>query len=63
MHIEQRVAFFHGDSDEVYGAPRILADLRADGEVIFRKTVAATMKHLGLAVIRPKKWKTTTIID
>jgi len=21
VHIEQKVAFFHGDSDEVYGAP------------------------------------------
>jgi hypothetical protein len=60
VHIEQKVAFFHGDSDEVYGAPRILADLRADGEI---KTVAVTMKRLGLAGICPKKWKTTTIID
>jgi len=62
-HIEQKVAFFHGDSDEVYGAPRILADLRADGEIISRKTVAATMRRLGLVGICPKKWKTTTIID
>ena len=63
VHIEQKVTFFHGDSDEVYGAPRILADLRADGEVVSRKTVAATMRRLGLAGICPKKWKTTTIID
>ncbi|TFC41118.1 IS3 family transposase, partial [Cryobacterium sp. TMT1-21] len=63
VHIEQKVAFFHGDSDEVYGAPRILADLRADGEIISRKTVAVTMKRLGLVGICPKKWKTTTIID
>ncbi|MEC5150988.1 hypothetical protein RCH22_002629 [Cryobacterium psychrotolerans] len=63
VHIEQKVAFFHGDSDEVYGAPRILADLRADREVISRKTVAATMRRLGLVGICPKKWKTTTIID
>ena len=63
MHIDQKVAFFHGDSDEVYGAPRILADLRADGEVVSRKTVAATMRRLGLAGICPKKWKTATIID
>ena len=63
VHIEQKVAFFHGDSDEVYGAPRILADLRADGEIISRKTVAVTMARLGLAGISPKKWKTTTIID
>ncbi|WP_104125811.1 IS3 family transposase [Cryobacterium sp. Y57] len=61
--IEQKVAFFHGDSDEVYGASRILVDLRADGEIISRKTVARTMKRLGLAGICPKKWKTTTIID
>ncbi len=63
VHIEQKVTFFHGDSDEVYGAPRILADLRADGEIISRKTVAATMRRLGLVGICPKKWKTTTIID
>jgi transposase InsO family protein len=61
--IEQKVAWFHGDSDEVYGAPRILADLRADGETISRKTVAKTMQRLGLVGICPKKWKTTTIID
>ncbi|MEC5186215.1 transposase InsO family protein, partial [Cryobacterium sp. MP_3.1] len=63
VRIEQKVAFFHGDSDEVYGTPRILADLRADGEIVSRKTVAATMRRLGLAGICPKKWKTTTIID
>ncbi|WP_370260469.1 IS3 family transposase [Cryobacterium sp. TMT3-29-2] len=32
-------------------APRILADLRADGEIISRKTVATTMKRLGLVGI------------
>ncbi|TFB66146.1 IS3 family transposase [Cryobacterium sp. Hz9] len=61
--IEQKVAWFHGVSDEVYGSPRILADLRADGETISRKTVAKTMQRLGLVGICPKKWKTTTIID
>ena len=63
VHIEQKVAFFHGDSDEVYGSPRVLADLRADGEIISRKTVAKPMKRLGLVGICPKKWKPTTIID
>ncbi|WP_354183242.1 IS3 family transposase, partial [Arthrobacter sp. UYP6] len=63
IHIEQKVAYFHGDSDEVYGAPRILADLRADGETVSRKTVAKAMRSLGLAGICPKKWKTTTITD
>ena len=60
---EQKVAWFHGDSDEVCGSPRILADLRADGETISRKTVAKTMQRLGLVGICPKKWRTTTIID
>jgi len=31
---------FHGESDEVSGSPKMLADLREDGEVISRKTVA-----------------------
>ncbi len=63
MHIGQKVSFLHGDSDEVYGSPRILVDLRADGEIVSRKTVAKTMRLLGLVGICPKKWKTTTIID
>ena len=42
------MAWFHGDSDEVSGSPRILADLREDGEVISRKTVAKTMRKLQL---------------
>jgi transposase InsO family protein len=62
-NVEQKVAWLHGDSDEVYGSPRILADLRADGETISRKTVAKTMQRLGLVGIFPKKWWTTTIID
>jgi transposase InsO family protein len=61
--IEAKVAWFHGDSDEVSGAPRILADLREDGEVISRKTVAKTMRRLGLRGVCPKRWKTTTITD
>jgi hypothetical protein len=50
--IEQKVAWFHGDSNEVYGSPRILADLRADGETLSRKTVAKTMQRLGLVGIK-----------
>lgn len=61
--IEAKIAWFYGESDEVSGAPRILADLRADGEVISRKTVATTMRRLGLRGICPRRWRTTTIID
>ena len=62
-HIEQKITWFHGESDEVSGSPKILADLREDGEIISRKTVAKTMRKLGLRGICPKRWRTTTIID
>jgi len=61
--IEAKVAWFYSDSDEVSGSPRILADLREDGEVISRKTVAKTMRKLGLVGVCPKRWKTTTLLD
>jgi putative transposase len=39
--LDAQVADFHKASDGVYGAPRILADLRAAGQRVSRKTVAA----------------------
>ena len=63
IEIEQKVAWFHGESDEVSGSPKILADLRDDGETISRKTVAKVMRKLGLKGVCPKRWKTTTVID
>ena len=61
--IEQKIGWFHGESDEVSGSPRILVDLREDGEIISCKTVAKTMRKLGLRGICPKKWRTTTLVD
>jgi putative transposase len=61
--IEAKIAWFHGESDEVSGSPRILADLREDGEIISRKTVAKSMRRLGLKGICPRRWRTTTIVD
>jgi putative transposase len=61
--IEAKIGWFHGQSDEVSGAPRILVDLRADGEVISRKTVAKSMRRLALKGICPRRWRTTTVVD
>jgi putative transposase len=61
--IEAKIVWFHGESDEVSGSPRILVDLREDGEIISRKTVAKTMRRLGLRGICPRRWRTTTVVD
>ena len=51
-------------SDGVYGAPRILADLRDDGERVSRKTVAASLRRQGLAGICPRRFApATTVVD
>ncbi len=39
-----KIIGFHADSDHVYGSPRILADLRADGEQVSAKTVAKLVR-------------------
>jgi putative transposase len=62
--LDAKVARFHAASDGVYGAPRILADLRADGERVSRKTVAASLRRQGLAGISPRRFApATTVVD
>lgn len=62
--LDTKVAAFHRASDGVYGAPRILADLRADGERVSRKTVAASLRRQGLAGISPRRFTpATTVVD
>ena len=62
--LDVKVAAFHEASDGVYGAPRILADLREDGEMVSRKTVAASLRRQGLAGISPRTFApATTVID
>ena len=57
----RKITEFHAASNGVYGAPRILADLRDSGETISRKTVARIMADLGLQGVFPKRFKTTTL--
>lgn len=62
--LDAKVAAFHKASDGVYGAPRILADLRDDGETVSRKTVAASLRRQGLAGISPRSFApATTVVD
>lgn len=62
--LDGRVAAFHKASDGTYGAPRILADLRDDGETVSRKTVAASLRRQGLAGISPRTFApATTVVD
>lgn len=62
--LDAKVAAFHTASDGVYGAPRILADLRDDGETVSRKTVAASLRRQGLAGISPRSFApATTVVD
>ena len=57
-----KITRFHADSDHVYGSPRILVDLRDDGEVVSRKTVAKLMRSNGIVGISPRGWTPVTTI-
>jgi transposase InsO family protein len=62
--LDAKVAKFHAASDGVYGTPRILADLRADGERVSRKAVAASLRRQGLAGVSPRTFApATTVVD
>lgn len=53
----------HRDSRETYGAPRIHAELRADGMPIGKKRVARLMRELGLEGAYRRKYRRTTVAD
>jgi transposase InsO family protein len=62
--LDAKVAGFHAASDGVYGTPRILADLRDEGESGSPKTVAASLRRRGLAGICPRRFTpATTVVD
>jgi len=44
----------------VYGSPRLVDELRADGESVGRRRVARLMKKGGLCALRPKRFRKTT---
>jgi putative transposase len=56
-----RIRTVHQRSRGTYGAPRIHAELRAEGTRVGRKRVARLMRVAGLVGVSRRKWPTTTI--
>lgn len=61
--LEAAIVKAHDDSAGVNGAPRITADLRADGHVVSQKTVAKIMQGLGIQGVSPRPFVVTTVTD
>lgn len=55
-----RIRAIHAASGGQYGVPRVLAELRAQGQDVGRKRVARLMTAAGLRGRRPPRWVRTT---
>jgi transposase InsO family protein len=58
-----RIRKVHQDSDGTYGAPRVTAELRDQGERINHKRVARIMRTVGLEGVRLRRRHRTTVAD
>ncbi len=61
--LTQRIIAVHDDSAGTYGAPRVHAELRAQGRRHSRKRIARLMRAAGRRGRAPRRWRTTTIPD
>jgi transposase InsO family protein len=61
--LSERIVAIHQESRGTYGAPRVRAELAAQGYRHSRKRVARLMRQKGLAGRAPKRWRTTTVPD
>ena len=60
---QQRIRTIHHQSRQTYGAPRIHAELKAEGTAISRKRVARLMREAGLQGVSRRKRIVTTRRD
>ena len=61
--LSSRMRAIHEHSRGTYGAPRIHAELEAEGIQVGRKRVARLMRAAGLVGVSRRKWITTTVRD
>ena len=61
--LDRKIHDIWEDSDEVYGAPRITAELAEDGVYVNRKTVAKRMRMMGIEGISPRAFVPVTTIQ
>jgi putative transposase len=59
----ERIGAIHAASKGTYGAPRIHAELKANGIPIGKKRVARLMRRAGLAGVSRRRFVTTTVRD
>jgi putative transposase len=59
----RRIRTIHAVSQGTYGAPRIHAELKAEGEPVGRKRVARLMRTAGLVGASRRQKTTTTVRD
>lgn len=63
VEISQRIRLIHAVSGGTYGAPRVHAELAADGVRVGKKRVARLMRALGLQGATRRRITTTTVRD
>lgn len=61
-NLDAQVQAVHADSDGVYGAPRVAAQLGRQGVSVDEKTVAASLRRQGLEGISPRRFKPVTTL-
>lgn len=63
QELARRIKAIHHESHGTYGAPRIHAELAAQGVQVGRKRVARLMRENGIRGVSRRKWITTTVRD